>query len=128
MDKLETDKTLLQLKLQQPTHPTVKISSVLHRTVDGVGQGWLVFQECADPSSSNESTNAARPTTCTNSSWETNFYRGDQLKREVEQLQRQLNDRQETQRHEIEEILCEEQNARNENVRLQRKLQVEVSD
>ena len=46
----------------------------------------------------------------------------------MEQLQRQLNDRQETQRHEIEEILGEEQNARNENVRLQRKLQVEVSD
>ena len=55
------------------------------------------------------------------------FPSGRSTETEVEQLQRQLNDRQETQRHEIEEILCEEQNARNENVRLQRKLQVEVS-
>ena len=49
-----------------------------------------------------------------------------QLKREVEKLKRELNHTQESHRQKMEELVKEEQDLRNENLRLQRKLQLEV--
>jgi hypothetical protein len=50
----------------------------------------------------------------------------EQLHREVEKLRRELVHQQETHEKKINELILDEQNAKNENVRLQRKLQVEV--
>ncbi|CAF4201885.1 unnamed protein product, partial [Rotaria sordida] len=49
-----------------------------------------------------------------------------QLKREVEKLKRELIHTQESHRQKMEQLVKEEQDIRNENLRLQRKLQVEV--
>lgn len=51
-----------------------------------------------------------------------------QLRREVERLKRELNHTQEGHRQKMEQLLREEQEIRNENLRLQRKLQLEVSE
>ena len=48
------------------------------------------------------------------------------MRREVEKLRSELNLQQEIHQKKIEQLILEEQNARNENLRLQRKLQVEV--
>lgn len=50
----------------------------------------------------------------------------DELKREVERLRSELNLQKETYQKKMEKLILEEQNAKNENIRLQRKLQVEV--
>ncbi|CAF1119793.1 unnamed protein product [Adineta ricciae] len=50
----------------------------------------------------------------------------EQLRHEVEQLRAELVNQQEKHQAKLKEILQEEQNAREENLRLQRKLQVEV--
>ncbi len=49
-----------------------------------------------------------------------------QLKREVDKLKRELIHTQESHRLKMEELVKEEQDIRNENLRLQRKLQLEV--
>ena len=49
-----------------------------------------------------------------------------QLKREVDKLKRELNHTQESHRQKMEQLVKEEQDIRNENLRLQRKLQLEV--
>jgi FtsZ-binding cell division protein ZapB len=49
-----------------------------------------------------------------------------QLKREVDKLKRELNLTQESHRQKMEQLVKEEQDIRNENLRLQRKLQLEV--
>ncbi len=49
-----------------------------------------------------------------------------QLKREVDKLKRELIHTQESHRQKMEELVKEEQDIRNENLRLQRKLQLEV--
>ena len=49
-----------------------------------------------------------------------------QLKREVEKLKRELIRTQESHRQKMDELVKEEQDVRNENLRLQRKLQLEV--
>jgi coiled-coil domain-containing protein 6 len=50
----------------------------------------------------------------------------EQLRREVEKLRNELNLQQESHQKKIEQLILDEQNAKNENLRLQRKLQVEV--
>jgi FtsZ-binding cell division protein ZapB len=49
-----------------------------------------------------------------------------QLKREVDKLKKELNHTQESHRQKMEQLVREEQDIRNENLRLQRKLQLEV--
>lgn len=50
----------------------------------------------------------------------------EELKREVERLRSELNLQKETYQKKMEKLVLEEQNAKNENLRLQRRLQVEV--
>lgn len=50
-----------------------------------------------------------------------------QLKREVDKLKRELVHTQESHREKMEQLIREEQDIRNENLRLQRKLQLEVN-
>lgn len=49
-----------------------------------------------------------------------------QLKDEIEKLRQELNNQKEIQKEQIEGILLEEQTVKNENLRLKRKLQIEV--
>ena len=49
-----------------------------------------------------------------------------QLRREVEKLKRELHVTQESHRKKMQQLIDEEQEIRNENLRLQRKLQLEV--
>ncbi len=55
-----------------------------------------------------------------------NINYAEQLKREVEKLRNELNLQQETYQKKINQIILDEQNAKDENLRLQRKLQMEV--
>ncbi|UJR10879.1 hypothetical protein I4U23_015066 [Adineta vaga] len=109
MEKLETDKKLLQLQIQQP-----------HST--------------DNPSSSNdlnERTNLRSHSlyemmSSTNRPVSLNVDHAEQLKREVERLRQELVLQQDKHQKKLKDILQDDQNARNENLRLQRKLQVEV--
>ncbi|CAF3923754.1 unnamed protein product, partial [Rotaria sp. Silwood1] len=50
----------------------------------------------------------------------------EQLKEEVEKLRQELNVQQEIHKKKLEQLILDEQNAKDENLRLQRKLQIEV--
>ncbi|CAM4753369.1 unnamed protein product [Rotaria magnacalcarata] len=115
MKTLEKDKELLQLKIQQPQSHSYNIKS--------------------DPSSSRELTIDERlnirsnsllesNSICDNFSSNNNYAR--QLKHETEKLRQQLNGQQEIHKKRIEELMLAEQNAKNENLLLRRKLQIEV--
>ncbi|CAF3767228.1 unnamed protein product [Rotaria socialis] len=115
MKKLEKDKKLLQLKIQQPQSHSYNTKS--------------------DPSSSTDLTIDERLNIrcnsllesnliCNNFSSNNNYAR--QLKHEAEKLRQELNAQQEMHKKRIEELMLDEQNAKNENLRLRRKLQIEV--
>ncbi|CAF0937376.1 unnamed protein product [Rotaria sordida] len=114
MEKLEADKKSLQLKLQQPH---------LHATH-------------SDPSSSSTNlTSNEKLTSDSNSLVESNSINdnilsnndyGQQLKEEVEKLRRELIIQREIHKKKIDQLILDEEKAKNENLRLQRKLQVEV--
>ena len=103
MEKLETDKRLLQLKLDQPPSST----------------------DCQPSSSTSNEEISARSTISTRLSLP-NLDHSQQLRREVERLKRELNHTQESHRQKMDQLVREEQHFRNENLRLQRKLQLEV--
>ena len=107
MEKLETDKKLLLSKLQQPPH---------------------LFNTTSDPSSSVDLRGHERLNVRSYSLFESNTHLNyaDELKREVEKLQAELNIQKETYQTKVAKLIVEEQNAKTENLRLQRKLQVEV--
>ncbi|CAF1220507.1 unnamed protein product [Adineta steineri] len=113
MEKLETDKKLLHLQIQQ-SHP---------------------YNTSSNPTSSTNLTTNERLNIRSNSLFETNSSNrhfasnndyAQRLKREVEELRQQLSVQQENYQKKMQEILLEEQNAKDENLRLQRKLQLEV--
>lgn len=107
MEKLETDKRLLQTKLDQPDSATPS-------------------SECIPSSSSDLSLFNRIPLTTTTRLSLPNLDHIQQLKKEVEKLKKELTQTQELHRQKMDELVKEEQDIRNENLRLQRKLQLEV--
>ncbi|CAF3904363.1 unnamed protein product [Rotaria sordida] len=141
MEKLETDKRLLQLKLEQPdqtvnTTNTVCQSSssssskidepIVHRNLSVGGSSLIV---CEDDISIVQDNNRLNSFLSSNPNSRLSLPNIDyiqQLKREVEKLKRELIHTQESHRQKMEQLVKEEQDIRNENLRLQRKLQLEV--
>ncbi|CAF1464078.1 unnamed protein product [Rotaria sordida] len=140
MEKLETDKRLLQLKLEQPdqtvnTTNTVCQSSssssskidepIVHRNLSVGGSSLIV---CEDDISIVQDNNRLNSFLSSNPNSRLSLPNIDyiqQLKREVEKLKRELIHTQESHRQKMEQLVKEEQDIRNENLRLQRKLQLE---
>ncbi len=96
---------------------------------------YLILFQTSDPTSSTDLTINERLNSRSNSLFESNSNKrhflsnidyAEQLRREVEKLRRELNIQQENQQKKIDQLILEEQNAKNENLRLQRKLQVEI--
>jgi len=126
MEKLETDKRLLQEKLEQPdagqtsTNPGNTPSSSIdssHNPVPDDNQNRLSLNRPLLASSSlNSGGRLSLP----------NVDHIQQLRREVEKLKRELFHTQEAHREKMEQFVREERDIRNENLRLQRKLQLEV--
>jgi len=141
MEKLETDKRLLQLKLDQPDqtqihpqqecHPT---SSTMIIDSSSIGSTSIPNDDLTSQRSETSRSNSLLPTSTTTSTSTSiiprlslpNVDSSQQLRREVERLKRELNHTQESHRQKMEEFIREEQDIRNENLRLQRKLQLEV--
>ncbi|CAF1043131.1 unnamed protein product [Adineta ricciae] len=120
MEKLETDKRLLQQKLEQPdqSHSECHPSSSIDSSSNVNNSSTII-------STDEITSNRANPQLATRLSLP-NVDHIQQLKREVEKLKRELNSTQESHREKMEQLVREEQDIRNENLRLQRKLQLEV--
>ena len=132
MEKLETDKRLLQMKLEQPElNSNVFVRFVLRPSTEILD---IFLQECPPSSSSDSSMinrNPSNPLLNSSSNLSTrlslpNLDHIQQLKKEVEKLKKELLQTQELHRQKMDEFVKEEQDIRNENLRLQRKLQLEV--
>ncbi|UJR34891.1 hypothetical protein I4U23_027669 [Adineta vaga] len=119
MEKLETDKRLLQQKLEQPdqNHFECPPSSSIDSTNVNISSTMISTDEILPNRSNPQLTNRLSLP---------NVDHIQQLKREVEKLKRELNSTQESHREKMEQLVREEQDIRNENLRLQRKLQLEV--
>ncbi|CAF1341449.1 unnamed protein product, partial [Didymodactylos carnosus] len=131
MEKLETDKRLLQEKLEQPN--TEVLSSNTKSNMNSVSS----ISATSDPSSplshSRDDALSTPPTEQTQSlviqSPRTSIVNVDhitQLRREVEKLKNELLHTQDQHREKMEHYEREERDIRNENLKLQRKLQLEV--
>ncbi len=103
----------------QECHPS---SSVDSSTVNNNGSSTIILN---DEISSNRS-NSFLSSTISNRLSLPNVDHIQQLKREVDKLKKELNHTQESHRQKMEQLVREEQDIRNENLRLQRKLQLEV--
>ncbi|CAF0952537.1 unnamed protein product [Adineta steineri] len=127
MEKLETDKRLLQQKLEQPdqtinsTNTDCHPSSSVDSTIVNTNPVSIISTD--DMSSRSNSVISAN---ITNRLSLPNVDHIQQLKREVDKLKRELSHTQESHRQKMEQFVREEQDIRNENLRLQRKLQLEV--
>lgn len=166
MEKLETDKRLLQLKLDQPDqtqvhlqqvrisifrsssffhficcccflkkecHPTSSSSTLIIES-SSIGSTSSPQNDLTSQRSETFRSNSLLPTSTSTSTSTSiiprlslpNVDSSQQLRREVERLKRELNHTQELHRQKMEQFIREEQDIRNENLRLQRKLQLEV--
>jgi len=125
MEKLETDKRLLQQKLEQPDqsihtecHPSSSVDSSVVNTNLSIGatSSSIISTDETPPANRLNSFRLSLP----------NVDHIQQLKREVDKLKKELMYTQESHRQKMEQFIREEQDIRNENLRLQRKLQLEV--
>ncbi|CAF3915372.1 unnamed protein product [Rotaria sp. Silwood1] len=113
MEKLEADNKSLQLKFQQShsqytSNDRSSTTDLTHDEILNTGSNCLV------------ESNLTNDNTLINSDY------AEQLKEEVEKLRQELNVQQEIHKKKLEQLILDEQNAKDENLRLQRKLQIEV--
>jgi len=130
MEKLETDKRLLQLKLEQPEQnmDTVPLECTPSSSSDPSAMNRSSSAVVSSSITSNDQSSTSRSNSflISNRLSLPNVDHIQQLKREVEKLKRELSQTQESHRQKMDELVKEEQDIRNENLRLQRKLQLEV--
>ncbi|CAF0741954.1 unnamed protein product [Didymodactylos carnosus] len=129
MEKLETDKRLLQERLDQPNNDNnnVNPTSSVAATIDPSSSPVHHHLSLHDDAVPTTPTNQTHPRVIQSPRLSLpNIDHITQLRREVEKLKRELLHTQEQHREKMEHYLREERDIRNENLRLQRKLQLEV--
>ncbi|CAF1150023.1 unnamed protein product [Rotaria magnacalcarata] len=137
MEKLETDKRLLQLKLEQPDqtinstnitcHPSSSIdSSIVNNNLSVAVSSSIISNDDISIRQDNNRSNSFVSSNINNRLSLPNVDYIQQLKKEVDKLKRELVHTQESHRQKMEQLVREEQDIKNENLRLQRKLQLEV--
>jgi coiled-coil domain-containing protein 6 len=121
MEKLETDKRLLQQKLEQSEH------SIECTPSSSSGDSGIINRTSSVIVSNDDNLISRSNSLFTSNRLSLpNVDHIQQLKKEVEKLKRELVHTQESHRQKMDELVKEEQDVRNENLRLQRKLQLEV--